>query len=114
MLMGVAPDRVVEPHEVEFLPRTNQLQANWWNSATNRAGHLILYHDSFATALRPFLNYHFLKLDSFHRYDFDRSIIEREKPTLVISEMLERYLLTTDPHKLIAQEQWETPGSLAR
>jgi hypothetical protein len=54
---------------------------------------LVMFHDSFGTALKPFLAEHFSRaVYDFSPMTFDQSILEREKPDLVIQEITERYL----------------------
>jgi hypothetical protein len=55
---------------------------------------LVMFHDSFGTALKPFLAEHFSRaLFEFAPMAFDQALLEREKPDLVIQEITERYLL---------------------
>jgi hypothetical protein len=68
---------------------------------------LVMFHDSFGTALKPFLAEHFARaLFEFQAMAFDESILEREKPDLVIQEITERYMWVdfTDPNRQLTPE----------
>jgi alginate O-acetyltransferase complex protein AlgJ len=52
----------------------------------------VMFRDSFATYLIPFLGYHFQRSVYIWQRPWDLALIEREKPDVVIDEMLERYL----------------------
>ena len=54
---------------------------------------LVVFHDSFGTALQPFLAEHFSRaVYVLSAMSFEDSIIDREKPDLIIQEITERYL----------------------
>ena len=67
-------------------------------------GHAMIFHDSFGRYWVPFLGYPFGEADFFwhHQYELDAALIERERPVVVISEMLERFFNVTDPNELSA------------
>jgi hypothetical protein len=67
-------------------------------------GRLILFHDSFAGAWTPFLGYHFNQITYLWQYSLDSVLIERDKPDIVVSEMVERFFNIEDPKKLMAKE----------
>ncbi|MBI5604522.1 MAG: hypothetical protein HY879_14340 [Deltaproteobacteria bacterium] len=54
----------------------------------------VLFHDSFAEALLPFLEHHFEQIVRQHwgKKGFDYLLIEREKPQVVLYEIAERHL----------------------
>ncbi len=52
----------------------------------------VLFRDSFAAQLIPFLAEHFQRLLCIWDKDFDRAIIEHERPGVVIQEVVERAL----------------------
>ncbi|MBI3845669.1 MAG: hypothetical protein HY292_13620 [Planctomycetes bacterium] len=67
----------------------------------------IIFRDSFADALVPFLQQHFSRLAWFraaYRYDpespFEPALVEREHPDVVITEIVERYLYGPPPRML--------------
>jgi hypothetical protein len=54
----------------------------------------VILHDSFIWDLKPFLDYHFEKMVMEHwgAHGFDYSLIEKEKPQVVLFEIVERRL----------------------
>ena len=52
-----------------------------------------IFRDSFCTHLIPFLSEHFKTAHYVWRYDFDKVMLEREKPDIVILEVAERLVL---------------------
>jgi alginate O-acetyltransferase complex protein AlgJ len=72
---------------------------------TNATGRAIVFHDSFACAWYTFLGQHFNETIYIWHYDWDYPLIEREKPDVVIDEMLERFFNLTDPSELARKDQ---------
>ena len=64
--------------------------------ATERAGaklpRAVLFRDSFAAGLIPFLAEHFERMLCIWDHEFDRAVIEHERPGVVIQEVVERSL----------------------
>jgi alginate O-acetyltransferase complex protein AlgJ len=52
----------------------------------------VLFRDSFAAQLIPFLAEHFQRMVCIWDKDFDRAIVEHERPAVVIQELVERSL----------------------
>lgn len=52
----------------------------------------IVLHDSFGLPLRPYLAPHFRRVLFLWQRNMEISILEREKPDVVIQEMCERFL----------------------
>ena len=52
----------------------------------------VLFRDSFAAQLIPFLAEHFERMICIWDNDFDRAIVEHERPAVVIQEVVERAL----------------------
>jgi hypothetical protein len=69
------------------------------------SGKAIVFRDSFANTWFSFLGQHFREVVYIWHYDWDRSLIEREKPDVVIDEMLERFFNTSDPVDLLLKDQ---------
>jgi hypothetical protein len=69
------------------------------------SGKVLVFQDSFASSWYGFLDRHFREVVYVWRYDWDRPLIEREKPDLVIDEMLERFFNLTDPNELARKDQ---------
>jgi alginate O-acetyltransferase complex protein AlgJ len=86
---------------------TNQLEVLFTTTVatTNRlfATHAMVFGDSFANALKPFLGYNFGKVN-YREEAFDPKAIQEDMPVLVINEMVERYLENKDPGLMLKQE----------
>jgi hypothetical protein len=81
------------PLLVETGPRTNLLHTTYYTTNSSAIGSAIVFHDSFAKFLRPFLGYHFkIVVYCDGAADFDENLIEQIHPSLVISEIAERNL----------------------
>jgi hypothetical protein len=57
----------------------------------------VMFRDSGANALFPFLNVHFSRMVAVAMPQFDADVIESEKPDIVITEMAERFLRDHGP-----------------
>jgi hypothetical protein len=57
----------------------------------------VMFRDSFATWLIPLLSENFSRILYSWQYTFDREIVERERPAIVIQEMVERALMEGSP-----------------
>lgn len=57
----------------------------------------VIVHDSFMSALSPFLNEHFRRARYRATGKFPHELIERERPAIVIDEMVERGLMNPHP-----------------
>jgi alginate O-acetyltransferase complex protein AlgJ len=68
------------------------------------SGLAMVYHDSFGRYWVPFLGYQFAEADFFWQYHLDGQIINRQKPVVVVTEMLERFFNVTDPKELSARD----------
>jgi len=69
------------------------------------SGKAIVFRDSFAGSWYPFLGQHFREVLYVWHYDWDRALIEREKPDVVIDEILERFFNLQDPVALARKDQ---------
>jgi alginate O-acetyltransferase complex protein AlgJ len=72
-------DRVVTEHPDKRLPRA------------------VVFRDSFASALIPFLSEHFSRAVYLWQNDFDPDVIEQEHPDVVIQEIVSRHLYVFTP-----------------
>jgi hypothetical protein len=68
------------------------------------SGKAIIFRDSFAGCWYSFLGQHFREVLYVSHYDWDRALIEREKPDVVIDEMLERFFNNEDPRELLKKD----------
>ncbi|HTA29859.1 MAG TPA: hypothetical protein VK731_05210, partial [Candidatus Cybelea sp.] len=73
------------------------------NPAKN--GKVILFRDSFASAWIPFIGYHFNQAIYLPQRVWDRAMLEREKPDVVIDEIVERKFNNQAPLELLAADQ---------
>jgi alginate O-acetyltransferase complex protein AlgJ len=60
----------------------------------------VVFHDSFFCALGPFLAEHFRRLATVWHDDFHTDVVKRERPELVIQEILERKLSFLIPNDI--------------
>jgi len=67
-------------------------------------GRAIVYHDSFGRYWTRFLGYHFGEVDFFWQYNLNPTVIEQQKPVIVINEMLERFFNLADLKALSDQD----------
>ncbi len=57
----------------------------------------VVFHDSFMNAIKPFLSEHFSRIAYYWQRNFDPSVIEHERPDVVIQEIVERRLVRNRP-----------------
>lgn len=70
------------------------------------SGKIVVFHDSFMNALVPFLAQSYQRIVFIWQQNWDKVVIEHEKPDIVIDEILERFLIWRDPLDLkMADEQ---------
>jgi len=66
---------------------------------------VVVFRDSFAIALMKFLGCSFNRVVYVWQQNWDKRIIEREKPDIVIDEMLERFVITRSPSELRVKDE---------
>jgi alginate O-acetyltransferase complex protein AlgJ len=88
-------EKMARPEHPKDPKFTNNFQAK---------GRAIFFHDSFTLTWVEFLAYNFNQVTYLWQYDLDSAWIERDKPDIVVSEMVERFFNTEDPKKLMAKE----------
>lgn len=101
------PLPVLKPRvDLEVLPRT------WVPGTVPRVtdnpaatGKIVVFRDSFSDRLLPFfaLGYHHTIF--LWQQNWNKPMIEREKPDIVIDEMLERFVIFRDPAELIKADE---------
>jgi hypothetical protein len=79
----------------------------------------VMFHDSFGAHLIPYLSEHFRRIVyAWERPDypvFDGALVERERPDVVIQQIVERKLAVYFPRESIADDpRCETPASWSR
>jgi alginate O-acetyltransferase complex protein AlgJ len=65
---------------------------------------LLVFRDSFSHALIPMLSYHFKRAVYIWQYNWDSHVIEREKPDVVVDEILERFFNMLDTKKTMLDD----------
>jgi hypothetical protein len=65
----------------------------------------VMFRDSFGTAMLPFLSERFRRIVYITEYPLDPVVLERERPDIVILQIVERRLLVLDPSKDVARAQ---------
>ena len=88
----IAPNLPVKNRIPGFEPRTSE------NPAAK--GRLLMFRDSFAINLSHFLGYSFGHVTYIWQQNWDKRIIEAEKPDIVVDEIVERFLIFRDPLEL--------------
>lgn len=83
-ILKSAPDRLPKKWRSKTEPAVTEYAA-----PTPKA---VIFRDSFAGSWTWFLGYHFHEVVYIWQYEWDAAFIEREKPAVVIDEMLERFL----------------------
>ncbi len=64
-----------------------------WENSNKKLPRAILFGDSFGTRLKPFLAESFSRLVTVHQPNLDYELILKEKPDVVISEYVERFMI---------------------
>jgi hypothetical protein len=85
----------------EVFPRPKSVPEFMASYAMERADaglpRAVMYHDSFANWFVPALSEHFRRIVYVWDYNIDRALLERERPDVVIQEMVERSLMWSVP-----------------
>jgi hypothetical protein len=106
-LLGLDVSEITEDNSIFLTPKTNlpplQMSATRTKNP-NASESVIVFHDSFGAAMEPFLGYSFGEVIYSGQHELDAASIEKEKPTVVISEIVEREFNVDDPNKLMAKE----------
>lgn len=78
------------------LPTRSDIKIEYHNNKTvnNTTLKLLMFRDSYANYLIPFLNLHFKEATYVWSYEFMDKLIEEQKPDIVIFETLERFMPT--------------------
>ena len=68
-------------------------------------GKVVMFRDSFAIALSKFFGHSFGRVAYVWQQNWDKPFIEREKPDIVIDEMVEHFLIFRDPDDLRKKDE---------
>jgi alginate O-acetyltransferase complex protein AlgJ len=99
MLGGYMPETDLElrpktnlPPLTETVLKPDSITPTTFTSNSRGEGTCLVFRDSFGPALKPFLGYHFKKTGYYWAPGgFETNTIEEIKPTVVISEIVERH-----------------------
>jgi hypothetical protein len=69
------------------------------------SGKAMVFHDSFACCWYQFLGQNFKEVIYVWQREWDRRLIEQEKPDVVIDEFLERFFNLQDPLELVRKDK---------
>jgi alginate O-acetyltransferase complex protein AlgJ len=70
-----------------------------------KSGKAVIFRDSFAGALIAFMGYHFNEVLYIWQPQWDKALLEREKPDLVIDEIVERHFNNENPRQLLVSDE---------
>ena len=91
--------KVVEPG----IPVSHYMYARVVTMPPNRSlPRLVMFRDSFASALIPFLSEHFSRAVYLWQYNFDPAVVESEHPDVVIEQWVGRKLNVQWPYDAVA------------
>ncbi len=93
---------------LEMITAPQLVASNKWNQSTypaftentNKKGTAIVFRDSFGGYWIPFLGYYFGKVIYVWEDAWEPEFIEKERPVVLIDEMLERMFYSENPAKL--------------
>jgi hypothetical protein len=89
---------------LEMSEQLEERQGKFFTKNPNAHGNAMIFRDSFAYFLEPFLGYHFAKVSYIWRYELNPVWIEADNPVVVISEMVERNFNVRHPKELMTRE----------
>lgn len=100
--------RIVEPRTPNRYGIEARLVTTLPDAAQPRA---VIFRDSFASALIPFLSEHFSRALYLWQYNVDPSVIEHERPDIVIHQVVGRRLATLTPYDPFGEAAGRTEGA---
>ena len=66
---------------------------------------ILLFRDSFAHGWTPFVGFNFKRAVFIWQYHWNAPVIEREKPDVVVDEVVERFVCQLDPRQLLQEDE---------
>ena len=100
--------RVVEPPGAEPAAEEGRLVTEIPGSSLPRA---VIFRDSFGSRLAPFLSEHFSRAVYLWQNDFDSDVVLKEKPDVVIQEIVSRHLYVYSPSPDLIPASGRSGGS---
>jgi hypothetical protein len=102
-MLGLDVTEITEDNSILLTPKANlpalEMSANLTKNP-KASGSAIVFHDSFGAAMKPFLGYSVGKVIYREQHELDTAFIQREKPTIIISEIVEREFNLEEPDKI--------------
>jgi hypothetical protein len=108
-------DEMQETQGITFKPRwplaalkqtsTERATAGVATKNPDKNGKAVIFRDSFAEALVPFMGYHFNEVLYIWQPQWDKELLEEEKPDLVIDEIVERHFNNDSPRQLLLSDE---------
>jgi hypothetical protein len=68
-------------------------------------GKVVMFRDSYGIALTRFFGYSFSRVVYLWQQNWDKPFLDREKPDIVIDEMLERFVIARSPEELRKKDE---------
>jgi alginate O-acetyltransferase complex protein AlgJ len=109
-MITLAPRPPLHGLQSEAVP--SRLPGKWYKGgepvvtrSESGQGKVIVFRDSFSGGFQPFLGFHFKEVLYIWQYNWDAAFLEREKPDIVVDEMLERFFNLADPNELARKDQ---------
>jgi hypothetical protein len=87
-----------------FVANSARLKGVAYAKNPRGTGKAVIFTDSYGHFWTQFMGYHFAEADLIWQYNLDAPMIERQKPAVVINEMLERFFDVTNPNELQVQD----------
>ena len=98
------PTPGLPPLETVYLSKILDIGATNCTRCATAQKTAMIYHDSFGEFWVQFLGYQFREADYTWQPQLDLAAIERKHPDIVIAEMLERFVNTRDPKKILSED----------
>ncbi|MDR3460448.1 MAG: alginate O-acetyltransferase [Verrucomicrobiae bacterium] len=101
-LLGLDINEITEDNNILLTPKAILPALEMSATLTKNpkaAGIAVVFHDSFGTAMKPFLGYAFGKVIYLGQHELDPASIQREQPSIVISEIVEREFNSDKPNE---------------
>jgi len=98
------------PPLVPLRPAADKADSRWLTTENpDRIGRAVLFRDSFSQRWVPLIGYHFNKVIYCWHYHWNRQLIEKEQPNVVIDELNEHFFYQQEPDKLKLADALDDP-----
>ena len=115
---GPTAKLVPKPPRAPLQPKVEQVIApqTWtqerrpvYTEQPGQTRRIVLFRDSYANALQKYLGFHFARALYLWQPNWNTKVIERERPDIVVDEVLERYFNERDPRELRRADALSAP-----